>query len=142
MEDCQLPLDALPGEIVDRTRTRTRTPGNFSKSEASSLSRQPSYLKPQPPQACPGSRTSASYQVTATDSRSACLQPSAIAGECHRFLSLPQQPGPLSAQPFFRGSHPQGASPDQPAGLPFPWRPLCCTTLLCLQHLLVLPQLK
>ena len=110
--------------------------------EASSLSRQPAQL-PEVSAASSLPRSQNLCQLPGplqpTASQPA-LQPSAIAGECDSLLSLPQQPGPLPAQPIFRGSHPQGASLLQPAGQPFPWRPLCCSTLLCLQDLLALPQ--
>ena len=124
MKDCQLPLDALPGEIVDRTRTRT--PGVISKSpEASSLSRQPaqlpeaspatwslSRLKPaQEPEPLPATRT------TATDSLSAC--PAALSHR--RWVCQPPQPAPAartSASPAILQREPSSRSFPSPASRP------------------------
>ena len=153
MKDWQLPLDALPGEIVDQDQDIRNT---VSAPEASSHRRrpspatwsQPSYLKP-------------------TAASSPCQLPGpAIAGECDcllsqdlcqptfrgktassarlqredSLLSLPSE-GRQPAQPALaartsaspaktsEGSHPQGASLRQPASQPLLWRPLCCPAL-------------
>ena len=108
---------------MDRTRTRTRTPGVISKSpEASSLSRQPaqlpeaspatwslSRLKPaQEPEPLPATRS------TATDSLSAC--PAALSHR--RWVCQPPQPAPAartSASPAILQREPSSRSFPSPA---------------------------